>query len=520
MLEPPESTARDAHAHLLRDTRGLRREHSSAREAWLSALEIEGAPRLLFELEMLLKAIACFGNARNHTGPARRAPAVTHDFVEELRVLRATLDRAVELARALLGPRDRLHAFSRYLESLLPEDSARHRLVREQLAQNTPEEALLALRSAMASGLEIVDGVLRSGRISHRLWFALHGTFVREIARNAFFNPLVALEFRPEFDRIDDATWLDALARIESDTAHRVAVLVVLTLRRATRYLELVDVHADDPTRWRLALAMLAVLRSDSRALVRFLERRAGDVLADGLERELLALSAFDVRARFSELERAARRVLGLRRTLQTLAARLRVEVRFVLEHELPPPDEAARVPMGPLLRVASDRLRAALAEASESLAAALGVRSPVSTPSAADRGSQADRWTSLWMLAQVVRAFLAKARVAREHAGDAVEAWRGRDGPQFVRDFARHLRVLSTPWPVAADGRLAAMWAALDEARAADHLDEARLARLLSTTEAFARHLETLLASLEREGGAFDRAAAARRLRLYLAAP
>jgi len=45
-------------------------------------------------------------------------------------------------------------------------------------------------------------------------------TVYREIDRSAFFNPLNALEFRPEFDRIKSAQVLDLIAAVPGAEAH------------------------------------------------------------------------------------------------------------------------------------------------------------------------------------------------------------------------------------------------------------------------------------------------------------
>jgi hypothetical protein len=66
----------------------------------------------LFELEMLLKSFACFGNPRNHAGPPRKTPAVAHDFRDELRIVRDALQEAIAQTRQLLGPKDRAYVFS------------------------------------------------------------------------------------------------------------------------------------------------------------------------------------------------------------------------------------------------------------------------------------------------------------------------------------------------------------------------------------------------------------------------
>ena len=79
MARGATTTARDVYADLLRDTRGLRREHANARDRWYANLPWDRKEESLFELEMLLKGFACFGNPRNHPGPIRTSPGVVHD---------------------------------------------------------------------------------------------------------------------------------------------------------------------------------------------------------------------------------------------------------------------------------------------------------------------------------------------------------------------------------------------------------------------------------------------------------
>src|SRR5882724_2745512 len=117
--------ARNAYAELLRDTRGLRREQQQAREAWFAQLAADKKDETLFELEILLKGLACFANPRNHPGAGRRQTIVSYDFREHLAEARDAMARVVQLARNMLGERDRAFVFQRYLETVLPEDAAR-----------------------------------------------------------------------------------------------------------------------------------------------------------------------------------------------------------------------------------------------------------------------------------------------------------------------------------------------------------------------------------------------------------
>ena len=72
--------------------------------------------------------------------------------------------------------------------------------------QTSPEESLVTLRHGLTAGAEVIEGLLRSQRVPFRLFHAALSQVYREIDRSAFFNPLNALEFRPEFDRIKAST--------------------------------------------------------------------------------------------------------------------------------------------------------------------------------------------------------------------------------------------------------------------------------------------------------------------------
>src|SRR5688572_13889254 len=158
--EPGHKARDDGYAELLLQTRGLRREQQQARDAWFATLPLDHKEELLFELEILLKGLACFSNPRNHPGPPRRAPVVAIDFASHLTYWRDGVARVIYLARLLLGHRDRSFVFHRYLETVLPEDAARTKLAREGMSQETPEESLFALRHALTQSLEVADGLL------------------------------------------------------------------------------------------------------------------------------------------------------------------------------------------------------------------------------------------------------------------------------------------------------------------------------------------------------------------------
>jgi hypothetical protein len=513
---------RDPYANLLTESRGLKREQAGEREAWFAQIPWEGKEDALFELEMLLKGIACFGNPRNHPGQSPQGPSAARDYQDEMAILHDTVGHCVALIRQLLGERDRAFTFARYLESVLPEDTERTRLIRDQLSQRTPEESLFALRNAFSGFSETGGGLLRLGRISYRLHHAFLGIVTREIGRNVYFNPLVTLEFRTEFDRIRQPQVLEALEMVDSEAAHRVAALSFLTLFRALRYVELVDRYATDPATTRRAYVILAVLRSDLRALTRFLERSAGAVMADGLERELMHIHASELAGRHGELAERASSMARLRRALQSLANSLEVEVLRTFQVDVPALD--APVPpeqLGPRLVVAAAQLRAALHHAVGALCRELkpGQGEHLWTTDRDGRRMAGERLRrDIWMFQQILRGFLAKAQAGT----DGNDRWKSHAGFHFVREFLGHFRAIGYQLVRMTDyDRLDPFMAALEALHHVDVLDEARLREVADECQTFYAYLEELFTKVgarsELAGQPFDKKAAAETLRLYL---
>jgi hypothetical protein len=522
-LPPPG--AEDAYADLLSGTRRLLREHRAERDAWFQSLSLENKDDLLFEFEVLLKAAACFSNPRNHPGPPRRTPVVAQDFRGALSVFRDGLTRAVSLARFLLGTRDRAFVFHRYLETVLPEDQARTRLLTEGTSQATPEESLVTLRHGLTAVLEVSEGTLRSQRVPFRLFHAVLATAYREVDRNTFFNPLNALEFRPEFDRIKSAQVLELIRSVPGVEAHRLVALTFLSLFRMLRYLQLLARFASDVSHRRQALGsaylVLSVLRSDARALSDYLRQRAGTLLADSFERDLLRVPAAELRLRAPALRAAGHRLIGIKSALEGIAGNLRLEMRRALQHDLPEPSaNLSPAEFQRALGAAVDNLRPALQNAILFLGKALGVsleEGGVFDHHAARRETSERLRRDVWMFAQIVRAFSTKA----QHSPNE-DRWAPVYNFQYVREFLAYFRAMGYPLLRAADyPRFDAFMAALSGLEDTDLVDPGRLEAAIDECMVFHTFLTQLFEDISRRdelaGIPFDRRAAAGALRLYL---
>jgi hypothetical protein len=517
----------DGYSELLLETRGLRREQQQARDAWFSGLPLDHKEELLFELEILLKGLACFSNPRNHPGPPRRAPVVAIDFGSHLRYWRDGAARVVHLARLLLGHRDRSFVFHRYLETVLPEDAARTKLARQEMSQQTPEESLFALRHALTQSLEVADGLLRTPRVPYRLFYALLSITQREIQQNAYFNPLSALEFRPEFDRIASTEVLELIGNVPGNGAHRLVALTFLSLFRMRRYVRLVASLAERPAENKRQAAgriflVLAVLRSDARALSGYLRKRTGAILAEGFEEDLFATAAPDLAARHDALLSLGHRLIGIKASLEGIAASIRLETRRTFEHDLSAPDAGfSDEEMRLRFRRAMSELRPALENKILFLGKALGKglhESGVFDTESAKRETSDRLRRDVWMFAQIVRAFASKA----EHARGGEDRWEAATGFAFVREFLAYFQALGYPLLRASDyPRVDAFMTAMSGLEDDGLLDPQRIERAIVESRAFYDFLIVLFDDIskrdELKAVAFDRRKAAASLKLYL---
>jgi hypothetical protein len=523
-IVPPD----DPYGELLSRTRALRREQQLARDHWFLGLELDAKEDILFELEVLLKASACFANPRNHPGLIRRAPIVAQDFREATLLCREGLARAVDLTRQLLGARERTYVFFRYLETVLPEDMARSRLMREGTRQNTPDDSLIALRHGLSSLGEVMDGLLRAQRVPFRLFYAALTTVQREVEHNVFFNPLSALEFRPEFDRIRSSKVLELGRGAAAGPARRLVALTFLSLFRMLRYLSLLNRIAADPHGRRRRLAgraylVLSVLRSDARALSDYLRRHAAHFLAEDFEREIFRAPARELTRRADALRDNAEQLRRIQGAFDAIGHNIALEMRRVFSHDLPALDGgASEAKLRLALRSAVSTLRPALENAILFLGKALGadLQAPAVFDDPAAPRETSDRLRrDVWMFAQIARAFATKA----ENTAHA-DSWHGKASTQYVRDFLGYFYAIGYPLMYTTDyPRLTELEGALEGIRNPDLLDPGRLSAAVSECRAFHEFLTQAMDKISERvvlaNVPFDRRGTARALRLYLGA-
>ncbi len=505
----------------MRDSRGLSPESSEARERWFDDLEVPDKEECLFELEMLLKGLVCFADPANQPGPARRDPAVTRQYGDELRIVQAGCGRVAELCRRLLGADEDSGLFASPLRRP-HRDHLKERLLKEPVDQATPEASLRLLSAGFADLSNLTEALTRLDDVPFQLFASLGRVVGREIERNQFFNPLVQLEFRPELDRITHVELLEIVYGTRPPGAKRAVTLTFLALLRMIRYLDVAGRTIADPGRARSVFLPLAAARSDGGALARFLGRDARGWIADGFEQELMSLRARELPDELPRLRADFDLLYRLGDVLHATGDRLSLELRRTYQRDLDAvdapmttPEAVSRVESG-IVRL-SGFLKACVVSVGQVFDGSLsGHRLFLAYPSPGDEAEELRQ--DLWMFSQILRGFLAKAEAAPE----AVARWEGTGSYLFVREYVTYFRNFGHR-AVRAAGyleleayeSLAARVVESDSDRP-ELLDE--LFRRSAELQDFVLHsIEELSACPELESKPFDRRHAADSLRLYL---
>lgn len=512
---------RDPYADLLRDTRGMRREQASARDAWFAALALDRKEDVLFEFETLLKGVVAWSNPRNHPRRANTPRAADREFLPHLLVTRAVAARALALCNQLLGAQRAGVALARQLPAGFLEEP---RGAESQPPTETPHDALQSLRGALSVHIELLDGVARSGMVPYRLFYASSHALQREVARSPYFNALHVLEFRPEFDRLRAPEVLDAIQSVDGDAPHRLVALTFLSHFRLLRLAQLLQQTASDPTASRRAYAVLAVVHAEVRALRGVLHERAGAMLADTLERDILKVTAADLKTRYDAIARESERLQKLRVALVSAAASLHAEARRALALRVPLCDDpAGQSELGPQCLVVGQRLREAAQSNVLLLTATLrGGADPermfgerAARRSAGERARQ-----TAWMFQVVLRAFVAKAKA---RPADDVDRWHWSPASDFVEDFLGHYERVGRALAAESEYPHAErMTHGLLALRETDYVMPAQLNAAALECEAFSAwlrdHVEKVSRREELRALPMDRGVAAETLRAHLA--
>ena len=345
----------------------------------------------------------------------------------------------------------------------------------------------------------------------------------REIHRSVFFNPLSALEFTEEYDRIHPEPILQLVRRTENEQIKKTLAIVFLSLFRLLKYIDQGDaLRQSEEGRFSELCAWLAVLRSDARALTIFLKRNAPVWLAQGFGSLYENLPPNKVSDNFHAFASEFRKLRPISELLVSIGNQLRLEQRMAFEQRLPSICEVTdQEQFKQTVGQATDALRAFLQNAMALIVSEMDSSIDVKKilPGFMPQEVHSARLRrDIWMFQQILRAFLEKAQTTV----NAADTWSGMASFHFVRTFVRYFRSLGYHLLRHSNyDQFDEFIFLLDRLKGGDVLQVQRFSNVLEACEDFQNFLELSFEALDKQkdlqGIPFDRKDAANTLKLFL---
>ena len=250
-----------------------------AREAWLASLDLPDRDERLFELETKLKALDRFFNIDNlPINPQDQL--ITRDFSVEIRAASSFCRDISRLARYLLREEAGAFTFRSYIERQMTSDRTRDAFNAKHVAQETPAESMYLLGAAFQNLADMGQAFTRLNAVSYPLFVAFGQMVSREIAGNRFFNPLADDPFHPSQDKMRNQVVARVVREAGDKELKRELSIALLGFFRLLRYLDFIDVESEKRDDLRASLLVFALIHSESRALIHFLEKEVPQRLA------------------------------------------------------------------------------------------------------------------------------------------------------------------------------------------------------------------------------------------------
>jgi len=257
------------------------RELARKRSQWLKALKLDGKEDKLFEMEVFLKGLDRFFNLENLPLNSEDNP-IRINFIDELAIAGQGFSRITELSRKLLEASERsYYQFRYYIETELLGDLARGRIIEQSLSQRSPEDSLMLIYTYFLGLKNLCQELTKLKLVRYPLFFHLGSLTSRAIVQNRFFNPVSGIEFRPEYDRVENLIVKRAISSLNDSRLRHFISVIILAFYRLLRYLSSIDERSVEMDKLKQGLIVFALINSESRQLIRHLEME----LKPGLEK-------------------------------------------------------------------------------------------------------------------------------------------------------------------------------------------------------------------------------------------
>jgi hypothetical protein len=462
---------------------------------WRASLRAEQRAESLMPLQAALSGLVAFRHLENHP----LSGSVT-DFRPHLHAVRVTYGWALELATQLRG-----------------DDTPGRRLQSVGKPSSEPEASLRALERSLTDSLRVTERLLQLPLIDAGAFQASCDLFLRDLARNAFFQPPEPLEFSNVAELVRPDGLTPELDSWKSEAAKMTTMVAFLTLLRSHRFLGIADRQIGEDEGLYRAHIVVASVRRELRTLTRFLLVQGVETFAEEFEARLLSLDAHHITGARAEITRASNDLKELRESVEGLAMGIHAKVRSTLDSALPElhPARGHALP-AERMRNGIREIRLTAKDAAKQLR---DLGRPLRDPRV-DRKSERVRKNThqdIWAFRFILRAFVAKASVASVGA----DYWSDAGSLEFVGEFVRHFRVFGPRLTRATDyTRRGPMTRAVSALSHRDAIDAASLNLATHESILFLEHLDQALAEVPQSLLApFDKNKAASELRGYLAA-
>ena len=462
---------------------------------WRESLRAEQRADALLPLQAVLSGLVAFRHLENHP-----LSAPVTDFRPHLHAVCVAYDWALGLVTQLRSD----NAPERRLRS-----------VGEPLGE--PESSLRALERSLTDASRVSARLLKLPVVDAGAFQASCDLFLRDLARNAFFQPPEPLEFSNVAELVRPDGLTPELKSWKSPAAKMTTMVAFLTLLRGHRFLGIADRQIREDDGLYRGHIVIAAVRRELRTLTRFLLVQGVETFADELEARLLSLDAHHITGARAEITRASKELTELRESVEDLAMRIHTKVRTALDGALPElHSERGYALPAERMRNGIREVRTTVKDAAKQLRS-LG--RPIRDPRT-ERKSERVRKNNhqdIWAFRFILRAFVAKASVASVGA----EYWSDAGNLEFVAEFVRHFRVFGPRLTRATDyPRRGPLTRAVSPLGRREAVDAANLNLATHECILFLEHLDEALAELPQSMLApFDKSKAAAELRGYLAA-
>jgi hypothetical protein len=514
----------DSYDQLIATSRGINPEQAALRRVWFNELSLKDKESVLFEFEMMLKGLVSLGSPINYPGSSRtREPLSERLFNGELDVVRSVIANLVETGKKLLEGQERALVHYQYSESILSKKTELFQESRDRDDLNTPARSMALLVSALENLAVLTEGLLQSPHVSYASFLSVIKVAQREIHRSVFFNPLSALEFTEEYDRIHPQQILQLVRKTGNAPIQQVVATVFLSLFRLLKYIDYADAlrqgkEAEITVVW----AWLAALRNDARALTVFLKRNAPVGIAQGFGSLYENLSPGKVRENFETLSEEFQKLRPIIEQLVSVGNQLRLEQRMTFAQRLPAVGELKdQGQLNHTVGKAMDSLRVFLQNAVALIVSEMDSSVAISEllpgfmrPEVHSARLRRD----IWMFQHILRAFLEKAQTTVR----AADTWSEMASFHFVRSFMRYFRSLGYQLVRHSNyDQFDDFIFLLDRLKGGDVLQVQRFSNVVEACEDFQNFLQLSFESLddqqELKGIPFDRKEAAITLKMFL---